>query len=64
MVVTNVNGKAGLVFPGDPMVLLTNNGSGVLYEADYAAGGNTVTLGDFNGDGRQDIAVSNDTASR
>ncbi len=59
MLVTNLNGKSGLVFPGDPVILLNNPGSGVLSRANYAAGGGPVTLGDFNGDGRQDIAVSN-----
>jgi Bacterial Ig-like domain (group 3)/FG-GAP-like repeat len=61
MLVTDLNGSAGLVFSGDPVMLLTNDGSGALSPSNnYAAGGSTVTLGDFNGDGRQDIVVSND----
>ncbi len=41
-----------------PWLSTLNNGSGVLSKTGYAVGG-AVTLGDFNGDGRQDIAVSN-----
>ena len=59
MLVTDLNGKAGLVFPGDPVILLNNDGAGGLSQANYAAGGGPVTLGDFNGDGKQDVAVSN-----
>jgi len=57
IVVTNLNGKPGLTFPSDPLIVYVNNGSGVLSQTTYAAGGGPVALADFNGDGRQDIAA-------
>ena len=61
MQVTNVDGVDGLVFPSDPLYVLTQNTSGQLSEASYAAGGGPVGVGDFSGDGKQDIVVANES---
>jgi Bacterial Ig-like domain (group 3)/FG-GAP-like repeat len=53
----NLNGKQDLVFSSDPMMVQFNNGSGVMTPSNYGVGGGPMVLGDFNGDGRQDIAV-------
>jgi hypothetical protein len=53
----NLNGKQDLVFSSDPMMVQFNNGSGVMTHSNYGVGGGPMVLGDFNGDGRQDIAV-------
>ena len=57
MRVSNLNGKPDLVFSSDPLMVQLNNGSGTLTPSTYAAGGGPITLGDFNGDGRQDVAA-------
>jgi hypothetical protein len=59
MQVTNLNGRAGLVIPSDHVRVLLNSASAVVSETRYAAGGGPVTMGDFNGDGRQDIVAGN-----
>ena len=61
MVVTNLNGKAGLTFASDPLIVYANSGSSVLSQTNYAAGGGPLVLGDFNGDGRRDIAAGSAT---
>ena len=53
----NLNGKQDLVFGSGPMMVQFNNGSGVMTTSNYAVGGGPMVLGDFNGDGRQDIAA-------
>jgi hypothetical protein len=53
----NLNGKQDLVFSSDPMMVQFNNGSGVMTSSNYGVGGGPMVVGDFNGDGRQDIAV-------
>lgn len=53
----NLNGKQDLVFSSDPMMVQFNNGSGVMTPSNYGVGGGPMVIGDFNGDGRQDIAV-------
>ncbi len=58
MLVTNLNGKPGITFPSDPLILLVNNGTGVFSQTSYSVGG-PIALADFNGDGRQDIASGN-----
>lgn len=55
MLAANLNGKPNLVFSSDPMMVQFNNGKGVLTQSTYATGGGPIALGDFNGDGRQDI---------
>ena len=57
MVAGNLNGKQDLVFSSDPMMVQFNNGSGVMTPSKYAVGGGPMALGDFNADGRQDIAA-------
>jgi hypothetical protein len=57
MLVTTLNGKPDLLFSSDPMIVQLNNGAGVLTQCNYAAGGVTMTLADFNGDGKQDVAA-------
>ena len=57
MLAGNLNGKQDLVFASDPMMVQFNNGSGVMTPSNYAVGGGPMALGDFNGDGRQDIAA-------
>ena len=56
MLVSSLNGKPDLLFSSDPLIVQLNNGKGVFTQGNYAAGGGTMTLGDFNGDGKQDIA--------
>lgn len=58
MLVTNLNGKPGFTFPADPLFLFVNNGTEVFSQTGYSVGG-PIALGDFNGDGRQDIASGN-----
>jgi len=53
----NLNGKQDLVFSSDPMMVQFNNGSGVMTSSNYGVGGGPMVLGDFNGDGRQDIVA-------
>lgn len=53
----NLNGKEDLVFSSDPMMVQFNNGSGVMTPGKYAVGGGPMAFGDFNGDGRLDIAM-------
>ena len=53
----NLNGKQDLVFSSDPMMVQFNNGTGVMTPSNYGVGGGPMVLGDFTGDGRQDIAV-------
>jgi Bacterial Ig-like domain (group 3)/FG-GAP-like repeat len=55
MVVTNLNGKPGITFPSDPLMMFVNTGNAAFSETDYAAGG-PLALADFNGDGLQDMA--------
>jgi large repetitive protein len=57
MLAGNLNGKQDLVFSSAPMMVQFNNGSGSMTTNKYAAGGGPMALGDFNGDGRQDIAA-------
>ncbi|WP_348264939.1 FG-GAP-like repeat-containing protein [Telmatobacter sp. DSM 110680] len=57
MHVGNLNGKQDLVFSSDPMMVQFNNGSGVMTSSSYGVGGGPMVVGDFSGDGRQDIAV-------
>ena len=57
MLVANLNGKPGLLFPADPMIVELNSNSGALTQSSYAVGSESVALGDFNGDRKQDIAV-------
>jgi len=59
MLVTDLNGRPGLILPSDPIYTVTTSASGAVTETRYAAGGGPVALGDFNGDGRQDIATGN-----
>lgn len=55
MLAADLNGKPDLLFSSNPMMVQFNNGKGVLTPSTYATGGGPVALGDFNGDGRQDI---------
>jgi len=57
MRVASLNGKPDVVFSSQPMMVQLNNGSGVLTPSNYAAGSGAMILGDFNGDGRQDIVA-------
>lgn len=59
MLVANMNGKPGLAFPNDPLTVLVNNGTGNFSQTNYATGGGTLAVGDFNGDHRQDIVTNN-----
>ena len=54
-----MNGKPGLAFPNDPLTVLVNNGTGNFSQTNYATGGGTLAVGDFNGDHRQDIVTNN-----
>jgi hypothetical protein len=51
----NLDGKPDLVFAADPMMVQFNNGKGVLTPHTYGTGGGPIALGDFTGDGREDI---------
>jgi hypothetical protein len=53
------NGRSGLVFPTDPVYVVTSDATGQLSEASYAAGGGPVGVGDFNGDGMPDVVAAN-----
>jgi hypothetical protein len=55
MLAANLNGKPDLVFSSDPLTVQLNNGKGVFTTSIYATGGGPMALGDFTGDGRQDI---------
>lgn len=55
MLEANLNGKPDLVFASDPLTVQFNNGKGILTQSTYATGGGPMALGDFTGDGRQDI---------
>lgn len=55
MLVANLNGKPDLVFASDPMLVQLNNGTGAFTTGLYATGGGPMAVGDFTGDGRQDI---------
>ena len=55
----NLNGKPGLAIPDDPLTVLVNTGTGSFSQTNYAVGGGTLALADFNGDGREDIVTNN-----
>jgi len=55
MLAGNLNGKPDLVFSSDPLMVQLNNGKGAFTTSMYATGGGPMALGDFTGDGRQDI---------
>ena len=59
MQVTNLNGRPGLAFASYPLYVLTTSAPGNFSEASYSAGGGPIALGDFNGDGRQDVVAAN-----
>lgn len=59
MQVTNLNGRPGLAFASYPLCVLTTSAPGNFSEASYSAGAGPIALGDFNGDGRQDLVAAN-----
>ncbi len=59
MQVADFNGRSGLIFPTDPIYVVTSDAGGLLSEASYAAGGGPVGVGDFTGDGMPDVVAAN-----
>ena len=59
MQLAKFNGRNGLVFPTDPVYVVTSDATGQLSEASYAAGGGPVGVGDFTGDGMPDVVAAN-----
>ena len=49
--------------PGSTYILLGNGDGTFQTPVQYGAGGNAVTVGDFNGDGNPDLAVATETPS-
>lgn len=59
MKVADLNGSDALVLPSDPINVVKSDSAGKLSEASYAAGGGPIGIGDFNGDGLQDVIAGN-----